>query len=489
MGTAAKLSGPPAAATADVASPMSHRRRRDRGSPAVTRLAPRGTALAKSHSPTSPTRSPPTGLSPVAADEDFDDDYDTVLFQGALSGEETDLGAHAKLVRVGLPRAKDLVSDALQRRAEKLRLEPKGSAAQVALYVDGQAFSGGRMSAKEAMAITQMLKVLAAMDPRERTAPQSGGIKAEYVETDYEIFVETTPTRGGERLVLKLVNQLARVDTPSEAGFTEELKELIREESATKNGVLLISGPPESGVSTAAIATLRSIDAYLFNIFNVADLGGREIIHVTNFEGEEGDGLEQKLARVIRKEADVCFVDPITEQTAPIVYESSEDICLLGELPAPSAADSLVQFAHWVGSRAQAAERLRMALAPKLIRRLCTECREAYRPNPKLVAKVGLPPETTVLYRQPKEIDEETGQQMPVDCQMCGGLGYYGRIAMIELCRLTDPVKQVFVDGGTPADLKAAAREDGQPTFRSEGVRLVAEGVTSLEELQRAFRK
>ena len=424
-----------------------------------------------------------------AADRDEFDDDDQVLFQGALSGVETDLGAHAKLVRVGLPRAKAMISDALARRAEKLRIDPKGKAAQVALFVDGMPFSGGRVSIQEAMAITQVLKLLAGLDPGNRTEPQNGGIKAEYNEIDYEIGIESRPLRtGGERLTVRLLNTLARVDTPSEAGFSEELKQLIRDEAGNKSGLVLVAGGPDSGVSTAAIATLRSIDAYLSNIHNLADLGGREIIHVSNYEGEEGDTLEQMLARTIRKEADVAFVDPITDVSAPVVLEASEDICIVGEMAATGAAAGVLQFAEWVGSPAKAAEAIRLVLSPKLIRKLCTECREAYRPNARLLQKVGLPPETTALYRQPFHVDEETGQKSPVSCLNCGGLGYYGRTAMIEVIQMTDRMKQVVAEGGSVADIKAIAREEDMDSLRSEGIRVVASGVTSLEELQRTFK-
>ena len=421
-------------------------------------------------------------------DDDFDD-QEMVLFQGAVSGVETDLSEHAKLVRVGLPRAKAIVSDALARRAEKLRIDPKGKAAQVALFVDGMPFSGGRLSPQEAMAITQVLKLLAGLEVRNRTAVQKGGIKAEYNETDYEIGVETRPLQtGGERLTLRLQNTLARVDTPGEAGFSDELRELIRESSSHRDGLVLIAGGPDTGVSTTAMATLRSIDAYLSNIFNVADIGGREIIHVSNFSGEEGDELEQVLARVIRKEADVVFVDPIVAEDATVLWEAAENLCIVGEMAAAGAAAGVLKFAEWVGSAEKAAERVRLVLSPKLIRKLCTDCKEAYRPNPRLLQKVGLPPETTALYRQPKVVDEETGQSMPVQCLTCGGLGYYGRTVMVEVVQMTERMRKTVAEGGTVADIKAVAREEGMDSLRSEGIRVVAAGVTSLEELQRVFK-
>ena len=430
---------------------------------------------------------------PAGKRQAFDEgaeDVDLVLFRGSMNGVEADLGANAKLVQVGLPRAKNMVTDALARRAEKVRIDPRDAkSSQVSLFVDGVAFSGGRISRQEAMAVTQMLKLLAGLSVAERESDQVGGILAEYNETKYEVMVEAKPVRGaGERLTLRLVNTLARVDTPAEAGFPDDIKDRIKEVSSRRQGVMLVAGPPDSGVSSAAIATLRTVDAYLYNIYNVADLGGREIIHISNFEGEEGDTLDQKLERAIRKECDVIFVDPVTgPEDAKVIFDQAENVFLLGEMAAANGPAAILQAATWLESPQTVSQRLSAVLSPKLIRKLCTECREAYRPNARLLQKVGLPDETKVLYRQPKEEDPETGKMRPVACLKCGGLGYYGRTVMLEYIEMTDELREAVARGATAAEMRSLAKKENMPTHKSEGLRLVAEGVTSLEELQRTF--
>ena len=421
--------------------------------------------------------------------EEVDDGL--VLFQGAMNGKDADLRANAKLVQVGLPRVKAMVSDALARRAEKLRIDPRDAkSSQITLFVDGVAFSGGRVSAQEAAAVTQMLKLLAGLDVRDRNSTQNGGINAEFAEIKYEIMVEVNPVRGaGERLTLRMVNTVTRVDAPSEAGFPEDIKLRIREVSARHKGVMLIAGPPDSGVSTTAIATLRSIDAYLYNIYNIADLGGREIIHIANFDGEEGDTEAQVLERAIRKDCGVIFVNPVDgPEQCETVFNAADRVFLLAEMKASNAPAGIMQVVEWLGSAERAAEHLSAVMTPKLIRKLCTECREAYPPNAKLLQKIGLPLSTRVLYRQPKVQDEETGQMRPVSCLTCGGLGYFGRTVMLEYVELTDEMRAKIAAGGTIADIRAIAKEENMPTHRSEGLRLVVEGITSLEELQRAFQ-
>src|SRR4051794_29744829 len=109
-----------------------------------------------------------------------DEDVELVNFQGALNGQTTDMAANARLVQVALRPTKDLITEALERRAEMLRMDTKGEKAQAALAIDGMPYAGGRMSKQHAAAIIQMLKVLCGLDARLRGKKQSGGVKAEF---------------------------------------------------------------------------------------------------------------------------------------------------------------------------------------------------------------------------------------------------------------------------------------------------------------------
>ena len=118
--------------------------------------------------------------------DDYDDDeeeLELVTFQGALNGKKPDVKANGRLMEIGLVPAKEIVSDAMLRRAETVRVETKGAAAVVRLYIDGIAYPGGRLPKQEAHAVTQMLKLLAGLDVKQRKAKQKGGIKAEFQET------------------------------------------------------------------------------------------------------------------------------------------------------------------------------------------------------------------------------------------------------------------------------------------------------------------
>lgn len=423
---------------------------------------------------------------PVPDDED--EQVELVQFQGATNGKEANLSANARLVQAGLMRTKELISDALSRRAEMIKLEPKGNVSLATFYVDGIPYPGSRMPPQAGLAVTQMIKLLAGLEIKVRNKPQVGGINTEYDGTPFLLRVNVNPVQGGnERLIVRAENKNLKLTTPDDLGFSPQMRERIREMAATKEGVLLAAGPPMSGVTTMAFAMIRGVDPYLYTVYNMTDTEGRDLGHVTTFEGNPGDNWEQSVGRAKRAEADVLYVDPIRKASfCKQVFEEAEDVCIISEVPAHDAASAIVQIREWLDDPKLAAKRLHGVIGQKLIRLLCRKCRQAYRPNPKLLARVGLPPETNVLYRHPTPPAE--GQPDVEPCPKCGGTGYYGRTGLTEFIEMSDGMKKVVASGGDAAAIKAQARKEKMQTLNSDGMRLVAAGKTSLEELQRAFK-
>jgi type IV pilus assembly protein PilB len=429
-----------------------------------------------------------------AADEANEDEeeIEQVLFQGAANGKDADLKANAKLVQAGLVRAKELVSEAMSRRAEMIRLDTKGQAAVAVLYVDGVAYPAGKMPAQAALAITQMLKLLAGLDVKVRDKPQSGAINAEYSEKKWLVRIDAQPAPGGpERLIVRIEDPKVRLEKPDEVGLSASIREKVRVVSSGRHGVILAAGLPMSGVSVTAMALMRSVDAYLWSIYNLADLGGRDLAHVNTFARNEGETTVQWIARAKRQECDVMLVDPLRDADfAKLIFDEAEDRSFLSEMTARDTADAVVRLNAWLGDPKLTADRLHLVVSPKLIRKLCPECKQAYRPNPKLLAKVGLPPETKVLYRVPRPTENEKGEiEEPDDCPKCGNIGYFGRMALFEVLEVTEDMKKVIASGADAAALKAQARKEGMQAFQKDGLTAVAEGKTTLEELQRVFQQ
>jgi type IV pilus assembly protein PilB len=424
-------------------------------------------------------------------DEEDEDDREYVLFQGATNGVNPDLQANTRLLQVGLKPAKTLITDALESRSEMIRLEPKGQVAQAAFFVDGVPSNAQRFPGQLALAITQTLKLLGGMDPKQKAKAQAGGLNAEFNGKKYEIRLDTAPLQGGaERLIVRIRDKAFKLEKPEEIGFSDALKKKIREYTSQKHGLYLATGMPNTGVTTVMTGMLRSVDAYLYSLYSIGDLGGRDLAHVATMEWVEGDDLLKTITRCKRKEADVIYIDPIRDaEYARQALEGAEQAAIMAEFPAKDAPDAITRFVQLVKNPQLVAERLKIVCCQKLIRVLCPKCKQAYRPNPKLLLKVGLPPETKVLYRPPRppEDDDEDDEE-PEVCKRCGGTGYLGRTALIEAIDMTEGFRKVVLAGADPAAVRAQAKQDKMQSYQSDGLRLVLEGKTSLEELQRILK-
>jgi type IV pilus assembly protein PilB len=428
-------------------------------------------------------------------DDEDEDDRELVLFQGALNGQDANLAANARLVRAGLIPSKNIVTNALDRRAETIVMDPKGQATLVRFVIDGVAYPGAKLTRQQGLAVTQMMKLLSGLDIQQRKIPQSGGVRAELTGTKYELRIESTPiAEGAERLTIRARNLKNDIETPGGAGISDDLRKKIRDLSHLGSGALLVCGPPHSGTTTTSYAVLRSIDAYMQSIFTIADMGGRDIIHITAFAVEPGQSWNEVIDRLIRVEAHVLFIDPIhNAETARNVLDAQKRLVIVGEFTAKDAAHGIVQLCQWAGDPKLVAEGVRGVVSSKLVRLLCQSCRAAFRPNPKLLQRIGLPPETKTLYRAttappPHAQDDDEEEEEYIPCSKCNGIGFLGRTGLFELIEMTDAMRQLVAENPDVAEIKKLARAEGMTTLQGSGLELVAKGKTSLEELQRVFK-
>ncbi|HEX6984137.1 MAG TPA: ATPase, T2SS/T4P/T4SS family, partial [Planctomycetaceae bacterium] len=326
-----------------------------------------------------------------------------VLFQGPLNGNAPDLRANAKLAQVALIPTKELVTDAILRRAEMIRLDPKGNAALVRLYVDGVPYPAARMPRQQGVAVTQMVKLLAGLDVKERGKPQAGGLNAEHDGIKYELRVQVAPGEGAERLIVRIENLKTRPERPDELGFSTAFRDKLRELTDAHSGGLFCCGPPGSGVTTTTFGILRALDPYTRTILTLGDTENRKLIAINPFEWNEGDDVETTIKRVLRNEPNVLFVDPIRDaETARLLFRYTDMVSFVAEFAAKDVSSGVQQLIQWTGDPNVVAEGLRGLVSPKLIRKLCPKCKQVFKPNPKAVAKLGLPPETQMLYRPPR---------------------------------------------------------------------------------------
>jgi type IV pilus assembly protein PilB len=231
---------------------------------------------------------------------------------------------------------------------------------------------------------------------------------------------------------------------------------------------------------------VRNVDAYLYTIFTIGDTEGRKLQQISPLDVDPNDDLATTLQRAIRKEANVILCDaPKEAATAQAMFSKHEGVMILTEMAAKDTSSAVLQLIEWVGDAKLVAAGLRGVVTQKLIRILCPDCRLAYKPKGEFLKKLGLPEDVSALYRKPPDVQEGA----PVEpCENCGGVGYLGRTAMFELLENTDGMSQVISAKPDAASIRSQMKKDKMTTLQQDGLRLVAEGRTSLEELQRVFK-
>jgi len=426
-------------------------------------------------------------------EEDEEDEFEQreqVLFQGPMYGREANLKKNPKLVQAALVPVKRMVTDGLSRRAHTILLEPTSGRIQIRFVVDGVPYPAGAVPAKQGVGMVQILKLLAGLDPQKRTDQQSGGISSEYAGKAYRLLVQSTPVRGGaERLRIRIEDPKDSFIRPQDVGVPEDLRQKIRDFTGDSKGIVLACGPPDSGITSLSLVTLHCTDPYLYSVFSMAETGDHELVNVTDYKGEEGHDLEYSLDRIARREADIIFMPPFTgPKTTQLLFDFSDRMCFVAEIAGRTPIDAVQTLIQWVGVDS-VLKHLKGIITHKLIRRLCDDCKQAFRPNPQLLKRLGLPPEVTVLYRAPAPPPEDDPEAPTIEelCADCNGMPYHGRVPCFELLEMSDGMKEVIVAGADPGAMRQQMFKDDMRTLQKDALRLVVEGKTSLEEVQRSF--
>lgn len=415
-------------------------------------------------------------------DDEFSEEIELVKFQGTLNGVQPDLISNEKLVEAGLDRAKGLLADAIARRAGAMRFDPKADRFLTTLIIDGVPFASERLAKQEGLAVTQVLKLLGGMSVKDRRNQQTGGMKIEYRERKMELRLSSVGVEGGERLLVRVNDPSIKLNTLTDLGIDEELRTKIRA-SGSQKGLFFVVGPPGSGTSTTFFAVLRGLDPYLHQIFTLGDTDNNDLDNITAFQKNEGDNLDTNFQRVLRVDGDILQVDPPKDpDTLKVMMKYADSASILAEFPARDVISGLQILTTWSGDAEEFSKLINGVLSQKLLRLLCPKCKQAFKPNPQFLKRVGLPESTSLLYRAPSANDEAA------HCRKCGGTGYLGRKAIFEFLEVTDEMRALIATSPDPAAMRAQMKKDNAITFQKDGLRLIGAGETSLEELQRVFK-
>ncbi len=380
---------------------------------------------------------------------------------------------------------KELVYDAVLRRATDIHLEPTTEQLSVRYRIDGILHAAEPFDRPTGDAVVNVFKVLSALDISEKRKPQDGSFGAKLQGRDLDFRVATSGSKAGEKLVMRILDNTTSITKMEDLGMRPKLIEAVRGLVTQPHGMFLCCGPTGAGKSTTLYAALREIDRYQKNIITVEDPIEYHLDNITQMEvnTKAGQTFAGSLRSILRQDPDVIMIGEIRDQeTASIACQASNTgHMVFSTVHSNDAVTALFRLLDLGVEPFMIASALSGVLAQRLVRLLCEACKEPYKPKPDFLKKANLPVEKVdVFYRRP-----ENPEQV---CQQCGGTGYFGRIGIFELMVLTEPMREMIRENPSITKLKAEARKNGMIYLQEDGLRQVIQGRTSIEELLRVVK-
>jgi general secretion pathway protein E len=381
--------------------------------------------------------------------------------------------------------AKELVYDAVLRRATDIHLEPTPEQLSVRYRIDGILHAAEPFDRPTGDAVINVFKVLAALDISEKRKPQDGSFGAKLEGRELEFRVATSGSKSGEKLVMRILDNAAGVSRLEDSGMRTKLMSDIRAIVSQPHGMFLCCGPTGSGKTTTLYACLREIDRYQKNIITVEDPIEYHLDNITQMEinTKSGQTFAGSLRSILRQDPDVIMIGEIRDQeTAMIACQAATTgHMVFSTVHSNDTITALFRLLDLGVEPFMIASALSAVLGQRLVRVLCEACKEPYKPKPEFLKKANLPADKVdVFYRRP-----ENPEQV---CPQCGGTGYLGRTGIFELLLITEPMRDMIRDNPSINAIRAEARKNGMIYMQEDGLRQVIQGKTSIEELLRVVK-
>ncbi len=370
-----------------------------------------------------------------------------------------------------------LITEAIRRRASDIHMEPLEKRFRVRYRIDGVLQEVENPPKRLQASIIARLKLMAEVSLAEKRIPQDGRIQIQVGGKDVDLRVSVLPTVYGESIVMRILDKEGlRLGLP-ELGFFSDDQATFQKIITGADGIFLVTGPTGSGKSTTLYSALNYINQPDRKIITVEDPVEYQMpgINQVQVRREVGMTFSAALRSMLRQAPNIIMIGEIRDlETAEIAVNAS----LTGHMvfstlhtnDAPSAVSRLVD----IGVKPfLVSASLRGVLAQRLVRRICPDCTEPYNPTEKELISIGM----TVGDLSSANFQKGRG------CSKCHGTGYRGRRGVFEIFMVNEEIQEMIYRNVSLVDLRRKVRELGMRTMREDGIRKIAAGITTVEEV------
>ncbi len=391
-----------------------------------------------------------------------------------------DLASEAPVIRL----VNLVISHALEARASDIHIEPFENRLIVRYRVDGVMHEVESPPRRLSSAVISRIKIMANLDIAERRLPQDGRIKLRIQGKELDLRVSTVPTMHGESVVMRILDKSGTLLDFAALGFDQDSLKLFLEVLHQPHGIILVTGPTGSGKTTTLYTALQTLNRPDVKILTVEDPVEYQIEGVNQIQVKPQINLTfaNALRSIVRQDPDVIMIGEIRDlETAHIAVQSAlTGHMVLSTLHTNDAASSVNRLLDMGMDDYLLTSTLIGILAQRLVRTLCTECRELRPVLPELARQMELHRYTSA---QPVELYHAVG------CPHCANTGYVGRISIVEMLPMSDGIRSLIMQHATSGEIHKLAVQQGMQTMFDNGMRKVVAGVTTVEEVLRVTRE
>jgi type IV pilus assembly protein PilB len=376
-----------------------------------------------------------------------------------------------------------LLSDALQRGASDIHVEPYEKEMRIRFRIDGVLYDVMHPPLRLRDALISRIKIMSKLDIAEKRLPQDGRIKiklkAHGRSRELDFRVSTLPTLFGEKVVLRLLDKERLMLDMTKLGFEAESLVKFQRNITKPYGMVLVTGPTGSGKTNTLYSALQALNTSATNIMTAEDPVEFNLPGINQVQMKEQIGLNfaAALRSFLRQDPNIILVGEIRDfETAEIGIKAAlTGHLVLSTLHTNDAPSTISRLMNMGIEPFLVATSVNLIQAQRLIRRICKDCKTEHHLPPEGLIEVGF------TLEEAKELKTYKG----AGCQKCNNTGYKGRVGLYEVMEVTDDVRELILIGASALELRKRAIEDGMITLRESGLHKIRNGITTLEEVVR----
>lgn len=362
----------------------------------------------------------------------------------------------------------------IQKGATDIHIGPDVKGTRVRYRIDGLLQHGMYLPRDMLSALVSRIKIMGSMNIAENRIPQDGSAEFSWQDKKLDMRISSFPVYGGENIVLRLLDKSQLILGLENLGFLKEDIELVNQSLTMPFGMLLVTGPTGSGKTTTLYSALSIINSVYKNIFTIEDPIEYQLPLVRQSQVNVKAGLTfaSGLRSILRQDPDVILVGEMRDtETAELAIRSAlTGHLVFSTLHTNNAVSSLPRLLDMGIEPFLIASTVDTVISQRLVRMLCDTCKEEYTPAQTTLAQLG-------IADSGKRFFQARG------CDQCNNTGYKGRTVLYEVMKMDEEIKRlVLAKTGTDA-LLASAKKNGMEDLLANGLKKVAAGITSLEEV------